>query len=304
MGESSPYFVHMASHTFHDVSPMHLHEHLESVVHPSHSPEGTTPCLSPPIEGGVAPHVLPLQGTLLHPPVAPIASPSSPLPHVGDQEPPYSPPSHDLVPIGLLDSSGSFVPDTGCSLSRGASCSRAEQIARRHFHGLDVPSQVQVLEELLRLPSMATCVQAALISSPRTRRTTTHMVQSLWATYSRLSRRSLRDALAAWHAIVCSITAPGISGSIRSTSRLLAIPQRTLRDGVRWRLRLDAGDPEALWAISGRAPRSSRLLVPEIRQIIERFWEEHSRASPDFGEHCATGLLEGSLRSMEHAFWR
>ena len=268
VGDSSPYFVHMdirpsSTHTFHGV-PHTRHENILESVHPSDPLEGTS-----------------IEGTLSPLPLPPIPSPSSPRPHVGDEEPP-SPPSHELVPTGLHDTSRSSLLHSGHSLSRTASRARAQQIERRYFHGLDVPSRVQVLEELLRLPSMVQCVQAASIFSPRTRRTTSHVVQSLRTTYSRLVRRSTRDALAARHAIVRTITAPSIAGSIRSTSRLLAIPRRTLRDGVRWRIRLDVGDPEALWASSGRAPRSSRLLVPEIRELIGRFWEDHSRASPDF----------------------
>jgi hypothetical protein len=51
---------------------------------------------------------------------------------------------------------------------------------------------------------------------------------------------------------------------------------------VRWRQRLDDGDLEALWACSGRAPSSTRMISRDVREMIARFWEEHSRASPDF----------------------
>ena len=73
-----------------------------------------------------------------------------------------------------------------------------------------------------------------------------------------------------------------MAGLLRATSRILKMRRKALLLGsIRWR-RLDLGEEGSLWGFSGRAPRCTRLLQPELRAMIETFWEEHSRASLEY----------------------
>ena len=73
-----------------------------------------------------------------------------------------------------------------------------------------------------------------------------------------------------------------MAGLLRATSHILKMRRKALRLGSIRRCRLDLGEEGSLWGFSGRAPRCTHLLQPELRAMIETFWEERSRASLEY----------------------
>ena len=74
--------------------------------------------------------------------------------------------------------------------------------------------------------------------------------------------------------------------------------RHALRVGRDRRRRLELGEEGALWGFSGRAPRCDRLLKPEMRALIETFWEERSRASPEYKKVLRRRVQRGEY--IEH----
>lgn len=168
------------------------------------------------------------------------------------------------------------------SLTRSGVIYRARRIGERFFADIEIQSRTQVLDALLRLPLLRDSRVAAQIWSPRSRRAGAAVIDSVRRSYMTLSRRGSRDALAARRTLTAAVSSDDMTGISRTTSRMLSIRRCTLRDGSRRRQRLDLGHGGDLWASSGRAPRSTRVLDPRMREFIGQFWEHNSRALPDY----------------------
>ena len=69
--------------------------------------------------------------------------------------------------------------------------------------------------------------------------------------------------------------------------------RKALKTGQERRRRLSLGEESALWGSSGRAPRRNRLLQPDLIALIEKFWEEHTRASPEFKKVLCKRISKG-----------
>ena len=89
-----------------------------------------------------------------------------------------------------------------------------------------------------------------------------------------------------------------MAGLLRATSRILKVRREALRIGSSRRRRLDLGEEGSLWSFIGRAPRHTRLLQPDLRSMIETFWEEHSRASPEYKKVLRRRVQRGEY--VEH----
>lgn len=216
----------------------------------------------------------------------------------------HTPPSMGLLEHAHVEAPSSFAPgDPGMSsssvhlppdaprqastsslrhLSRSGVRYRANKIASSFFGDIDVDSRRCLLDTLLRHPIIADARAAAQIWSPRSRRVGAAVIDSVRRSYTSLSHRSSRDALAARRTLTAAVSSSDMAGMFRATSRMLSIRRHTLRVGASRRQQLDLGRGEALWASSGRAPRCTRILDDSMRDFIAQFWEMHTRALPDF----------------------
>ena len=76
--------------------------------------------------------------------------------------------------------------------------------------------------------------------------------------------------------------------------------REALRVGRERRRRLSLGEESALWGSIGHAPHHNRLLHPKLISLIETFWEEHTRASPEFKKVLRKRISKG-VYAQHHA---
>lgn len=159
----------------------------------------------------------------------------------------------------------------------------ANRIYDEFFLNKELGFQCQLMLQLMRMSKMRKVMKTlgVYVKKEEPLKQVISTVASAMDSIGKKSRS--KDKNAARRAITTALVNRSTAKKrmIGNLSGYLNIHRKTLQRAMKRRKSIEIDPINQCWSFSGRLPRSDRKLTNEIKIIIEKFWHDHTRVSPN-----------------------